>query len=256
MARYHEWVRRSAVVGLGFGGELWGDVSAHPAAARLEAIPRAHLERFDDRGITFRITRPLLLDVIHAAGGVEYTVEKLLAALEVVQQWTDERSVPGEPSEYDVVPELWDVSFEVSNLVVWARTLNKRLQDDSREEVRTKIGLLPALADGDLKDQVKRFREQLDSWTKAESWLAGYALHIGRLHGGGPVLHRGPDGRVRFLLPDPPKRKNRIWSSEEFTYRQNRDAETVAVDLLDRVERFMDGLLTTFEQRVPQRPQR
>jgi hypothetical protein len=250
MPRYHDWLRRYVAGGLG-GGELWADVSAHPAAAKLQAIPRPHLERFDDRGITFRITRLLLLDVIHAAGGVEYTVKKLLAALDVVQQWTDERSVPGQPSEYDVVPELWDVSFEVSNLVVWARTLNKRLQDDSRareQGVKTKIGLLPALADGDLKDQVKRFRDQLANWTKAESWLAGYALHIGRLHGGGPVLHRGPDGRVRFLLPDPPKRKNWIWSSEEFTHRQNRDAETVAVDLLDRVERFMDGLLTSFEQ--------
>jgi hypothetical protein len=45
----------------------------------------------------------------------------------------------------------------------------------------------------------------------------------------------------------------RVWSWEEFTYRQNRDARSVAVDLLGRVERFMDGLLTSFEQHLPQR---
>lgn len=96
MPRYLEWIRRYVAGGLG-GGELWADVSAHPAVPRLQAIPRPHLDRLSDGGITFRITWPLLLDIIHAAGGVEYTVEKLLAALDVVQQWTDERSVPGEP---------------------------------------------------------------------------------------------------------------------------------------------------------------
>jgi hypothetical protein len=44
-----------------------------------------------------------------------------------------------------------------------------------------------------------------------------------------------------------------VWSWEEFTYRQNRDAEAVAVDLLERIERFMDGLLISFEQHAPQR---
>lgn len=151
-----------------------------------------------------------------------------------------------------MVPERWDVSFEVSNLVVWARTLVERLESRTRVgRVEVKVGLLPTLADGDLKDQVKQFHDELARWVEAESYLAGYALHIGRLHPGGPVLHRGPDGRVRFLLPDRPGRK--IWSSEEFTYRHNRDAATVAVDLLERVERFMDGLLTSFEQHVPDR---
>lgn len=253
MQRCSEWTRRygeGAPVGLGFGAELWADVSAHPAAARLEALARTHGKSVD---VTYRITDPLLMDVIHTACGIEYTVEKLLAAIDVVQQWSDEHPLPGPepPDEYGVASH-WDASFEVTNLLVWARTLVERLESETRQRgVKVKIGLLPALADGDLKDQVQRFHDELAGWVKAEGFLAGYALHIGRLHGGTPSFRRGRDGRVRFLLPDRPG--DRVWSWEEFTYRHGRDAETVAVDLLGRVERFMDGLLTSFEQHVPER---
>jgi hypothetical protein len=257
MQRCIEWTRRYATGGpggLGFGAELWADVSAHPAAARLQALSRTHRWGFDAGDIRYRITRPLLLDVIHAACGIEYTVEKLLAAIDVVQRSLDDFPWQGpEPEdEISVSAELWDVSYEVSNLVVWARTLVERLETPtkvSRNQVR--IGLLPALADSDRKNQVQQFHDELAGWVKAEGHLAGFALHIGRLHGGTPSFRRGQDGRVRFLLPDRPS--DRVWSWEEFTYRQDRDARTVAVDLLGRVERFMDGLLTSFEQHVPER---
>jgi hypothetical protein len=253
MTHYREWTRRYLNGQLGIGSELWADVSAHPAAARLEALERAHGRSPDASSIAFSITRSLLLDVIHAAGGIEYTVEKLLIALDVVQQWADDHvSQPRQSLEYGswVSAERWDVSFEVSNLVVWARTLVERLEAKAPgSDVR--IGLLPALTDGDLKDQVKGFRDELIRWVEAEGWLAGYALHIGRLHGGTPSLRLESDGRVRFLLPDRPG--SRVWSWEEFTYQQDRDARTVAVALLTRVERFMEDLLTIFEHHVPQR---
>jgi hypothetical protein len=253
MPRYYEWTRRWMVGQLGVGAELWADVSAHPAVARFEALAEARGRSIDADRIAYSITQPLLLDVIHAAGGVEYTVEKLVAALDVVQQWADVYvSRSPESPEYGswVGAERWDVSFEVSNLVVWARTLRDRLETDVPKS-KVKVGLLPALAEGDLKNDVRRFRDELDRWVKAESHLAGYALHIGRLHSGTPSLRLEPDGRVRFRLPDRPG--DRVWSWEEFTYRQDRDAGTVASDLLGRVERFMDGLLTSFEQHVPER---
>jgi hypothetical protein len=254
MQRCGEWTRRymkGAPGGLGFGAELWVDVTAHPAAARLQALAQAHGRSLDAAGMKYGITQPLLLDVIHAACGIEYTVEKLLAAIDVVQRWSDEHPWVGPgPPEYGVVPERWDVSFEVCNLVVWARTLVERLQTTVPGS-GMRIGLLPALADGDLKNQVQRFHDELAGWVEAEGYLAGYALHLGRLHGGTPSFRRGRDGQVRFLLPDRPGR--RLWSWEEFTYRQDRDAGAVAVDLLGHVERFMDGLLTSFEQHVPQR---
>jgi hypothetical protein len=70
MQRCIEWTRRygtGAPGGLGFGAELWADVSAHPAAARLQAPARTRGWNLDADDITYRITRPLLLDVIHAA---------------------------------------------------------------------------------------------------------------------------------------------------------------------------------------------
>jgi len=253
MTRYQDWTRRYVLRGLAMGSELWADVSTHPAVARLEAIAQAHGRSIDADDIADRITRPLLLAVIHAAGGIEYTIEKLVAALDVVQQRADEHSPPAPdvPKLGDLWgPERWDVSFEVSNLVIWARTLVERLE--SKDKVRgIQVGLLPALAEGDLKDHVRRFHDELAHWVEAESYLAGYTLHIGPLHGGTPWLRRRPDGRVKFLLPDRPGRK--VWSVEEFTYRCDRDARTVADDLLRRVERFMDGLLTGFEQHIPER---
>jgi hypothetical protein len=258
MQRCIEWTRRygtGAPGGLGFGVELWADVSAHPAAARLQALARAHGWNLDADDITYRITRPLLLDVIHAACGIEYTVEKLLAAIDAVQRWVDDDPLPDSEAAEEIIgvsAEHWDVSYEVSNLVVWARTLVERLETKTRVGgVEVRIGLLPALADSDRKDQVQRFHNELAGWVEAEGYLAGFVLHIGRLHGGTPSFRRERDGRVRFLLPDRPG--DRLWSWEEFTYRQDRDARTVAVDLLGRVERFMDGLLTSLEQHVPQR---
>ena len=257
MQRCIEWTYRygtGAPGGLGFGAELWADVSAHPAAARLHELARTQGRNLDADDITYRITRPLLLDVIHAACAIEYTVDRLLAAIDAVQRWVDDQRWPDPESadEISVSAEHWAVSFEVSNLVVWARTLVERLETKTRlGGVEMKIGLLPALADGDRKDQVQRFHDELAGWVEAEGYLAGFALHIGRLHGGTPSFRRERDGRVRFLLPDRPGR--RLWSWEEFTYRENRDARTVAVDLLGRVERFMDGVLTSLEQHVPQR---
>jgi hypothetical protein len=253
MTRYNEWTRRYLLGGLAMGSELWANVSGHPAVERLEAIAQTRGRSIDADDFADRITRPLLLAVIHAAGGIEYTVENLIAALDVVQQRADEHGPPApEPPKFGELwgPERWDVSFEVSNLVVWARTLVERLK--SKDKVRgMEVGLLPALAEGDLKDQVRRFHDELAHWVEAESYLAGYTLHVGPLHSGTPWLRRRPDGQVRFLLPDRPGCK--VWSVEEFTYRRDRDARTVAYDLLGRVERFMDGLLTGFEQHIPER---
>lgn len=155
MSRYQEWTRRSFSISLGFG-ELWGDLSEHPAVPRLQALARTHGRPVDESEIAYRITRSFMLDVIHAAGGTEYTVEKLLAALNAVQQWSNEHALPSpDMPELEVSPERWDVSFEVSNLVVWARTLVERLESKTRKRgIEVKIGLLPALADGDLKDGV------------------------------------------------------------------------------------------------------
>ena len=91
MARYHEWVRRALQGQLGVGDELWTDVSSHPAFARLEAIARRGGRSLDAGDISYGIHRTLLLNVIHAAGGIEYTVGKLLMALEVEQRATADR---------------------------------------------------------------------------------------------------------------------------------------------------------------------
>jgi len=86
MTRYQEWMRRYVLGHLGTGDELWADLPTHPATAKLRAIAQARGQKIDPDEIKYRITRGLLLGVIHAAGGVEYIVENLVAALDAEQR--------------------------------------------------------------------------------------------------------------------------------------------------------------------------
>jgi hypothetical protein len=83
---------------------------------KAPALGRIHRWNLDPGDIRYRITRPLLLDVIHAACGIEYTVERLLAAIDEVQRWLDDTWEDLEPAEIAVSAERWDVSFEVRRL--------------------------------------------------------------------------------------------------------------------------------------------
>lgn len=252
MTRYQEWMRRYVLGQLGIGDELWADRSTHPAAAKLRAIAQARGQKIDPDEIKYRITRGLLLGVIHAAGGVEYTVEKLVAALDAEQLEAAAYPAAAPESSSQVAlwsPARWDISFEASNLVVWVRTLRERVRSSTDEEV----GLFPALAEGNLKKLVKRHFNEFTSRIQPERLLANFALHAGPLHSGSPTLRFSPDGQLMFPFPDqPPTGKgSEVVSLEELTY--GRDARTVASEQLELVERFMDQLLSSFEQHIPRR---
>jgi hypothetical protein len=251
MTRYQDWMRRYALGQLGVGFELWADTSAHRAAAKLRAIEQARGRRIDSDEIKYRITGPLLPGVIHAAGGVEYTIEKLVAALDAEQQ--EASAYPAAAPESSSEVALWapargDISFELSNLVVWVRTLRERVKSRNG-----KVGLLPALAKGSLKDQVERHFNEFDSRIHPERLLANFTLHSGPLHSGSLTLRVDPDGQLTLAFPDQPStgKGSRVESSLEFTY--GRDARMVAREQLELVERFMDRLLSSFEQHVPER---
>jgi hypothetical protein len=57
---------------------------------------------------------------------------------------------------------------------------------------------------------------------------------------------------VRIPLPDPPS-SSQIASWEQFEYRQDRDAWTYAQELLAAVEVFIDGVISAFEEHLPER---
>jgi len=249
MTRYQEWMRRYVLGQLGIGDELWADMATHPAAAKLKAIAQDRGRGIDPGDIKYWITRPLLLGVIHAAGGVEYTVEKLVAALDAEQQEASAYYAAAPESSSEIAlwsPARWDISFEASNLVVWVRTLRERVQ--SRTD---KVGLLPALAKSELKNQVERHFSEFNSRIHPERLLANFTLHGGPLHSGSPTLRFDPDGQLALAFPDQPPtgKRSQVVSLEEFTY--GRDARTVASDQLEFVGRFMDRLLSSFEEHVP-----
>jgi hypothetical protein len=92
----------------------------------------------------------LLLDVIHAACGIEYTVERLLAAIDEVQRWLDDTWQDLEPGEIAVSAERWDVSFEVSNLVVWGAHASGAMRGLAFIGGRWRDGVLYARLRGDM----------------------------------------------------------------------------------------------------------
>jgi hypothetical protein len=57
----------------------------------------------------------------------------------------------------------------------------------------------------------------------------------------------------RIVLPFPDRVSAPVGHRWELTYRDNRDAVSFADDLMAAVERFMDELISAFEQHLPDR---
>src|SRR5437868_6303712 len=93
MVRYYEWLRQSVSsvegVSIGFPDELWRVIPSHPANEWI----RKTTGPADEADIGYYTSRTLLDDVLHAAGAVEYTVEKIEMACERVQAYSAEHGI-------------------------------------------------------------------------------------------------------------------------------------------------------------------
>jgi hypothetical protein len=241
--RLYDWFRRS--VPLAPFGELWGPTLDHPANARLRELGREP----DESG--YHIVRNLLHNVIHAAGAIEHTVEKIEAGLDADQAWLAEHGKDWKPPEGVPTsvtgPHRDEVQYEFSNLLFWIKALQERLMTQVRDDDGAwhDVGLLPALArDTLLTIRVNELYGSL-SQVFAERELANFATHASAI----PYPFRSSDyanGQVTFRLPDRPTRRIYLW--DEFTYEDERDLRSFARSVLRDVERFMDGLLDAFEE--------
>ena len=251
--RIGKWTRR-AVFGegapdsRGFYREHWRPVQEDAAYAELTA-------RYgEDRAATeVAILRShLLREVVYAACGFVYTLDKLEHLVGEVQEWVEEHVArPGaddpEPEFGRGVghPNLVYASFEFMNLLGWLRTIDERLdRATQRPGERLRAGLVPALAE----DRALRPRvEELvcDFRARAlERKLANYVLHAEAVPGpwGGGNLAR--DNTLSISIPD--RAEHRIGTRHALTYTDGRDALAVAREASQAVEALIDGLIDAF----------
>lgn len=211
MDRYTTWLRRTmeSVDGVppsamrGF----WRTIPRHPANDWVRGALAAEGRAVADDDVAYYTSRTLRLDVIHAAGAIEHTVEKIAAAQERVQRYATEH---GARARHDVpshmrMREVDAAYIEYGNLLTWLRTLSDRMRSkDPRGGVT--LGLIPALREGSqLRRDVETIfdRFQHHQLVVDEANLTNFGLHLHALPGGGlPVAHVTSDGMVRLPIPD------------------------------------------------------
>jgi hypothetical protein len=259
--RAWEWLHRihfgadGRTVSLDWGRELWKwDLSRYESADGIAAALRRAGHPADDDSILFDATHTLLPDVVDAAGGVERAHARLHREMALVQEtyvrWSSEvGEMPDGGGMSDrSVEDAW---YTVEELLVWARTLDDRLQRPAKEKRYPAQGLIPALADGPRRDAVLRARDRLRSAGVDEArYLSGLNLHMQSMQAG------SKHGRVRsgrIVLPFPDRVTAPVAHRWQLTFSENRDAVSFADGLMMAVERFMDELLSAFEKYLPER---
>ena len=259
--RAWQWTRRihfgaARTVSLDWGAELWKwDISRYESADGIAAALRRAGRPFDDDSILFDATHTLLPDVVDAAGGVERCHARLHQAMALVQEtYVQWRSKLGELDDFDGMsdPSVEDAWYTVEELLVWARTLDDRLRRRALDWRRyPDQGLIPALADGPRRDAVIRARNRLLSAGVDEArYLSGLNLHMQ------PIQAGSKSGSVRsgrVVLPFPDRVTAPVTHRWQLTFNDNRDAVSFADGLMATVERFMDELLSAFEEHLPER---
>jgi hypothetical protein len=216
-------------------GELWASTADHPANDWL----RSHGREPGDP--EFFITRQVILNVLHAAGGIEYVVSKIDLILDAEEKYVDA-----------VVPELRfddrpttvvgahrdELQFEFVSLLLWLKMLQERIKDPPK-------GLIPMLApDEPWTARIKAAYADLRDVAFEDRELANFATHSGavtQIFGGAEMK----DSRLVFPIPDRPLGRVDLW--DQFTYVEGRDVRSYATNVLRAVSAFMDGMLSALE---------
>ncbi len=263
MRRLTEWMRRTKFpqsgVELGAELELWNlDVSHYETAEPLRERLRALGRSCEDRDLYHYLTRNQLTDVVIAAGGVEYSVERVrgLATnlLEQVSLW--DVTIP---AEHDVGIQTLDavkLALTVSEVLFWVRSLVDRVQRrGDRRRGFGEQGLLPALAPGDLKSKVAQIFQTLCAGEVGEArWLRNLTAHSSTITQPFGGLSLSADHRL--LMPFPDRVNGHLAEPVLFTWEEGRDGFDFIENVWTSVQIFVDALLGEFESGVPERPHR
>lgn len=274
--RYQQWTGRYIGERLGFGDELWDFPPDYPGFAELRR--RRNLGRSaDDHDLVYYASSTLILDIIEAAGAVEYAVMKLEAAAAEAQQWVLDNLPALQPEvtrpqygSWAGAPSVRPAYLEFNSVVVWVRGIQDRMDRGAgasalsrvlrripivrrRVPRRTRAGLINVLARGSLKDEVRRAHRAFRRQTGEARLLANFGLHAARVqqNAGSAAAEILDDGSIVLRIPDRVTRPVDLFA--EFSFTQGRDALRYANELLAAVDALMEALLGAFERARPKR---
>jgi hypothetical protein len=214
MSKFDDWFRRSIrpVDGMPLAAplELWRVVPKHPANKWLREKAKQLGRDYSDSSLTYDTSRNHLLDVLYAAGAIEYTVGRIDTICGAVQAYAEEHEVKAQAEDVPMglrTTEVDEAYWEYANLLTWMRTLLDRMRSTDPRS-RATLGLIPALSEQTpLRRSVETIFDRLtrDPLIEDEVHLTNYGLHLHALPGGGtPIARVTTSGRVRLLIPDKP----------------------------------------------------
>lgn len=257
LTRYEIWMRRVRREQLGVWDENWADLSSTAQYATWRKLAEARGDRADVQGY---LTRSLLSEVLYAAGAVERELGQLRKALADMEQFAGEAPARPAPAAveqpivgaYGAAPPVRAASYSFIDLLSWARATVERTDRRYKSGSTERAGLLPALADGQLRDSVAAALRHLMAALRDSRFLANYALHTGAVPGDGArTAEILPDEHAVARVPDPLGDPVLTWETLEFT--QDRDMLTYATELMTAIETFVDSVLDAFAANRPAR---
>jgi hypothetical protein len=282
VAKTWKWRKRILHGLLGFEAEVWKwDVGVYEGTDAMRS------RGLNDDEILIEVTKTLLWDVVDAAGGVLGAHERFTQSLALAQERYTQTAQEIDISEGTPEPNvrtfygdvlLEDAWYSLEEMIVWARTLDERLKRRTFDRRRYQglipalrhrglipalaqrlkrrtfgrrpryQGLIPALADGPRRQVVINARARLlnDHSMKEAKSFANMSLHTHSTEPGtkGQAEVRG--GQLVLRFPDRPTQP--VSYRWQLTYNEDREARSYADGLIRVVERFMDELLTAFEE--------
>jgi hypothetical protein len=257
LTKYEIWMRRVRREQLGAWDENWTDLTSTGQYAAWRQLAEARGAGADVQGY---LTRSLLSEVLYAAGGVERELGQLRRALADVQQLAGEATArPATPAveqpivgSYGAAPPVREASYSFINLLSWARATVERTDRRYKSGSKERAGLLPALAEGQLRDSVAAALRHLMAALRDSRFLADYAVHTGAVPGvGRPGAEILPDGHILARVPDP--LADPVLTSEAFEFARDREMLTYATELMTATEIFVDSVLDAFAANRPAR---
>ena len=259
LSRSIEWQRRILIECLGVGYELWDLSRSKPPVHdhlvdRLEKLGR----NYPDNDLAYMLVEHSLLEVVNTAEGAERSLTAMRHHARAAQSSSDrfrsskDTGVPRADRENWTDPDVVDAWYEFLNLLIRVRSIQDRV-DRKDHTGKQKVGLLPSLAAGQLKHQVKDAYRCFAKGRAAEARrFTNYGLHAGLFpNPGTPSARVNADGMLTFVMPDPVHDAIDNW--QEFTFRDERDALTFAEGLFDEVAAFIEFVLDAFRDAVPER---
>jgi hypothetical protein len=257
----HAWWSRtifpdSVAASLSWGAERWRPPHEFPEyQALLDGAARLGIP-VDAR---YELTQHLLEEVVAAAAAIEYTVEKLLAAVALADsevaslqiQWPE-----GEPEHGSHISanSLWSAYAEFNDLLTWIRALEERIERKDRAFRNQAVGLLPSLAKGPLQVRVADlFADLKADLLDVVRPLTNYVLHASVLPAPMSNSARVREGRLFLEIPDFPKDAKTIRTRFHLSWDDHLTADSFALSALQTISMFVDRLLDAFEANTPER---